>query len=540
MNFTRGGPSRPRPRFAVAALAGLTVVPLLLAGCADAGREEPSPSESSGAPNDDGAPRGDTLTIAVSAPATGINPASVNTAFATYALLAYEPLVYKATGGTIEPALAESWEVNDDNTQIDFTIRDGVTFADGEAVTAEAVKASLDYCSSEASVNRLTMAHVESVTVPADGVVAVKLVAPNPSIESMLSQAGGCGMIISPSGLEGIDDLTVDTDSAGAGAYVYRAADSVPGDTYTYIANPDYYDRDAKQHYERVVLRVIANAQAALNAVQTGQVDITVGDLTTAAQAKEAGLNLAWTPFIWAGLNLIDRGGETTAALGDVRVRQAINYAIDRESIAAALLGEFGVSTAQIAAEGFDGHSEDLEDAYAFDPDKARELLADAGYADGFTLPVMTVAFGGLDLVVTAITPMLAEVGITLEATVATDEKTYIDGMINRQYSAVAVGYGSQPMYEMAQNLVIPTGMPFNGFGTDDPEAMSILDDLARATGDDQRALAVELNTYLTEQAWFAPVMFGPQISYYGDTVTGIEISGASPTVQVLDVRSAG
>lgn len=529
--------SRPRSRLAVAALAGLTAVPLLLAGCADAGREEPSPSASStGA----GAPRGDTLTIAVSAPATGINPASVNTAFAMYALLAYEPLVYRATGGTIQPGLAESWEINDDNTQIDFTIRDGVSFADGEPVTAEAVKASLDYCGSEASVNRQTMAHIASVTVPTDGLVSVKLAAPNPSIESMLSQGGGCGMIISPSGLADIDNLTVDNDSAGAGAYIYRAAESVPGDTYTYVANSEYFDKDAKQHYERVVLRVIANPQAALNALQTGQVDITVGDLTTAAQAKEAGLNLAWTPFIWAGLNLIDRGGETTPALGDVRVRQAINYAIDRDSIAAALLGEFGVPTAQIAAEGFDGHSEELKDAYPYDPDKAKALLADAGYADGFTLPVMTVAFGGLDVLVTALTPMLAEVGITLEPTVATDEKTYIDGMVNRQYSAVAIGYGSQPMYEMGQGLVIPTALPFNGFGTDDPEAMAILDRLARAGGDDQRALAVELSTYLTEQAWFAPVMFGPQISYYADTVAGIEISGASPTVQVLDVRSAG
>lgn len=535
MNLTRG-PSRPRPRPAAAVLAVVTAVPLVLSGCADAGRE-PTTSTS---PTDGGTVRGDTLTIALSAPATGINPASVNTAFGTYALLAYEPLVYKATGGAVEPALAESWEINDDNTQIDFTIRDGVSFTDGSPVTAEAVKASLDHCASEASVNRQTMAKVESVTATEDGVVSVALLEPNPSIESMLSQTGGCGMIISPSGLAEVDDLTVDNDSAGAGAYIYRAAESVPGDTYTYVANPDYYDKDGKQHYERIVLRVITNAQAALNAVQTGQVDITVGDLTTAAQAKEAGLNLAWTPFIWAGLNLIDRGGETTPALGDVRVRQAINHAIDRESVATALLGEFGVPTAQIAAEGFDGHSEELADAYPFDPDKAKQLLAEAGYADGFTLPVMTVAFGGLDVLVTAITPMLAEVGITVDATVATDEKTYIDGMVNRQYSAVAVGYGSQPMYEMAQNLVVPTGVPFNGFGTEDPDALAILDDLARATGDEQRARAVDLSTYLTEQAWFAPVMFGPQISYYRDTVTGIEISGASPTVQVLDVRSAG
>jgi peptide/nickel transport system substrate-binding protein len=539
------GPSEGGPiRVALVSLVGLTLASLSLAGCANAGREVPTASSgTTTAPGtttpDAGPEHAASLTIAVAAPATGINPASVNTAFGSYALLAYEPLVYKGSAG-ISPALAESWQIDDDNTQIDFAIRQGVTFADGDAVTAEAVKASLDYCGSDASVNKATMAYVDSVTVPDGNHVSVHLTAPNPSIEWLFSQLNGCGMIISPKGLADIDDLTVDHDSAGAGAYVYTAAESVPGDTYTYLANPTYYDKANKQHYDKIVLRVIANAQAAFNAVQTGQVDATTGDLTTVTQAKDAGFNLAWTPFIWSGLNLIDRGGETTPALGDVRVRQAINYAIDRDSITSALLGDFGVPTAQISAEGFDGHSKDLESAYSYDPEKAKELLTEAGYADGFTLPVMTVAFGGLDTLVTAITPMLAAVGITVDATVATDEKTYMDGMTNHQYSAVAVGYGSQPMYEMALNLVNPAGLPFNGFGTDDEKALSIVDALSRASGDEQKALAVELNTYLTDQAWFAPVLFGPQIWYYTDATAGIEVSGQSPTVQVLDIYPAG
>jgi peptide/nickel transport system substrate-binding protein len=523
-------------RIALAAVAGVTVAALSLTGCANAGRETPEPTTTtSGAET----VRGESLTIAVTAPATGINPASVNTAFGAYALLAYEPLVYKGAGGVVNPALAESWEINGDNTQIDFTLRPDVTFADGTPVDADAVKASLDYCASDASVNKLSMQYVDSVTAPDASHVSVHLTQPNPLIEQQFSQMDGCGMIISPAGLANIDNLTVDNDSAGAGAYIYTAKESVPGDTYTYLANPTYYDKANKQHYDKVVLRVIANAQSALNAVQTGQVDMTIGDLTTATQAQQAGLNLAWTPFIWAGLNLIDRGGETTPAMGDVRVRQAINYAIDRQTIATALLGDFGVPTAQISADGFDGHSAELEDAYAYDPAKAKELLADAGYADGFTLPVMTVAFGGLDTIVTAITPMLAAVGITVQATVATDEKTYMEGMVNHQYSAVAVGYGSQPMYQMAQGLVVPTALPFNGFATDDPDALAIVDKLARATGDEQASLAVELNTYLTDQAWFAPVTFGPQIYYYSDAVGGIEVSGKSPTVQVLDIRPA-
>ena len=533
MSFRTMGRSRTRSTITVA--AGVTVAALVIAGCSNA---VPGSSGSGGASGSGAASAtvGNKLTVAVPAPATGINPASVNTAFGDFAAIAYEPLIRLSPGGKYTAGLAQSWKVAAGNKSMTLTLRDNVTFADGTPVTAAAVKASLDYCASKASVNRQTLKDLESVTTSGEHEVTVTLKEANPLFESMLSQKQGCGMIISPAGLKDPAKLTVDATSAGAGPYIYQPGQSVSGDTYTYTANPKYFDK-ARQHYKTIVLKVMAQPQAALNALTTGQVDLANGDLTTAKQVSgNKSLQVAWTPFVWSGLNLIDRGGQTTKAMGDVRVRQAINYAIDRKSLTTALLGQFGVPTDQPSVKGTDGWSQEAADVYSYNPTKAKQLMAQAGYSGGFDLPVISVAFGGLDTLTTALTPMLAKIGVRLKVKVATDEKTYLDGQYNHRYSASAVGYGSGPMYSMGMGLVDPTALPFNGFGTNDPKANTLLAKLRTASADQQGTIAQELNLYLVRQAWFAPVAFGPVLYYGRSGLGGLSVDGKHPTISVLDV----
>lgn len=523
MIFTTRAARRRATALAAAALVSIGTA----AGAASAGTTAAAPAGAAPV-------RGDVLNVAVPAPATGINPHSVNTAFATFAALAYEPLIYRGQHG-LEPALAESWTLGDGNTTLALTLRPDVTFADGTPVDAEAVKASLERCADESSINAQTMRDVDTIEVVDDLDLVVTLSQPNPLFDLQMTQGHGCGMIISPAGLAIIDELTVDRDSEGGGAYIYRAADSVPGSYYSYEANPTYYDLD-RQHFDRVVLHVMMNAQAAYNALQTGQVDVISGDLTTMAQAASDGFQVAWTPFIWVGLNLIDRDGELTPELGDVRVRQAINHAINRELISAALLGEYAVPTASPSAVGFDGFTEEARVAYPYDPERAKELLVEAGYPDGFTMKTLTVAFGGQDILAAALQGQLAEVGIQLELTTTFDEQGYIGGANDRSHSAVTVGYGSQPMFLMGSALVLPDAFPFNGFNTDDPEAIALFEALRTAEGDAQIAGAQALNTYLVDNAWFAPVLFAPAAVYARADLGGVELTGEAPTLSVLDV----
>src|SRR5690606_28917719 len=120
------------------------------------------------------------------------------------------------------------------------------------------------------------------------------------------------GQIISPTGVKHPDRLTADHPSQGAGAYVFDPEQSVPGDHYTYTANPGYHAKDERQHYDEVVIRVINDQQARVNALATGQIDLATGSPDTIDQVASGGNQVVWIPFVWQGLSLIDRDGEVS------------------------------------------------------------------------------------------------------------------------------------------------------------------------------------------------------------------------------------
>lgn len=413
----RSTPFAPRRRRVVLrSTAAVAVVGLLAAGCSDAAEKSAEGSSSSSGK----AVAGDTLTVGLQAPATSINPATIDTAFVTYTQLAYESLTYLAPDGSIKPALAESWKyVGEGNTQFDMKIRSDAKFADGTPVDAKAVKASLDYVRGAKGSSSQFLSMVKSIDVTGSNSVSIKLSEPNPMLPEMLSQSYPVGSIISPAGLKDPKKLTVQNTSHGAGAYVFDPKATIAGDHYTYTANPRYYDK-SKQHYKKVVVKVLANPQAALNAVKTGQVDIVAGDASTSSQAKSAGLQIEETPFVWNGLNLIDREGEVSKPLGDVKVRQAINHALDRKKLTKATAGDYGVPTSTTVVKGADGWSEEAAERYPYDPDKAKKMLKEAGYPDGFDLEVLSVRFAGIDTVTEAMKPQLEEVGIRIKPTYVT------------------------------------------------------------------------------------------------------------------------
>jgi ABC-type transport system substrate-binding protein len=478
---------------------------------------------------------GDTLVIGVQAPPSSLNPATVDVAFSEYTSIAYESLFYRAPDGTIQPSLAESWEyVGEGNTQFDITLRDGVTFTDGNPVDAEAVKASLEYGIGAGGSNAPSLAMVTSIEVTGPLTLSITMSAPNPMLPELLTPKYALGQIISPTGLADPEALTVENPSQGAGAYILNPGDTVAGDHYTYDANPDFFD-PSRQHYEQIVIQVIADQQAAMNALQSGQIDITAGSAETVSLAEGAGLQIAQTPFVWQGLNLIDRGGEVSEPLGDVRVRQAVNYAIDRETVSMALLGEYGVPTATVTVEGGDGWSEAAATRYPYDPDMARQLLTEAGYPDGFELDVLSVRFAGIDLMAEAVAGQLAEVGIDVNLNHVTDVGAYIGGATDHSYPAVAVGYGAQPMFIMGPGLFLASAPIFNGFATDSPELAQLYADAAAAPPEERAALDMQMQQYLVDEAWFAPVAFSPVFYYARTDLGGLSVSPEAPTADPLD-----
>jgi peptide/nickel transport system substrate-binding protein len=329
--------------------------------------------------------------------------------------------------------------------------------------------------------------------------------------------------------------LTPANPSAGSGPYVYDPSQSTTGDHYTYLARQGYWDK-SKQHFKKIVLRVIANPQAAVNALRTGQVDVvTGGDATTTQQVSDSGFRVTALPFVWQGLNLIDRDGFVSKPLGDVRVRQAINYAIDRKTVAKAVLGRYGVPTVETVVRGGDGWSAKDAKMYAYNPAKAKQLLTAAGYPDGFTLPVMSIVFAGIDTMAQAVAGELAKVGITVKLTSSTDVGTYIGGLTKQQYPAVAVGYGAQPMYLMGTGLFLPVAPLFNGFHTSRAKLSDLYTKAAAADADQRAKLDTQMQEYLVENAWFAPVAFSPVFYFSNTKIKGVKVSANAPTASPLD-----
>jgi ABC-type transport system substrate-binding protein len=482
--------------------------------------------------------RGDRLTFAMETEATSVNPATVNIAFVNYTLLAYEPLIYRASDGDLEPAVATSWEMGDGNATMSLELREGVTFTDGSPVDAAAVKASLEYARDGKGPNAHLLANVEDIEVAGPDQLTLHLSSPNPMLPEFLTQSYGIGQVISPTGVKDPSRLTADHPSQGAGAYVFDPDESVPGDHYTYTANPDYYAKDERQHYDEVVIRVINDQQARMNALTTGQIDLATGSPDTIDQAADQ--QVVWIPFVWQGLSLIDRDGAVSKPLGDVRVRQAINHAIDREEITKALLGEYGVPTDTIVVEGAEGWSEEAASRYPFDVDKAKSLMADAGYEDGFELDVLSIRFAGIDVMAEAIAPYLAEIGIEVKLNHVTDEQSYVQAATDRSHPAMSVGYGAQPMYLMGQGLFLPGAGIFNGFQTERPELTKLYEQAAGAEDDERQRLNQEMVTYLTDEAWFAPVAFGPVLYVSRPDLGGVAVSPNAPVATPLDWYDLG
>lgn len=485
----------------------------------------------------DGKPvSGDTLTVAVQSAPNSMEPGTVDAAFVHFTELAYDPLIRQASDGSLEPDLATSWKfVGSGNRQLDLTLRPGVTFSDGSPLSAQGVKASLDYARKAPGAQASYLGTVTSIDVAGPLSLSIKLSAANPLLPNILDQYSGVGQIISPKALENPKALTVSTRSAGAGPYVYDAATSVAGDHYTYTARAGYFD-SSRQHYKKIVLRVIANQQAAVNALKTGQVDAVVGgDTSLAAQVKGAGMRVASVPFVWQGLNLIDRAGERSKPLADLRVRQAINYALDRPTLAKAALGDYGVPTTQVSVEGADGYSPDAASKYAYDPAKAKALLAQAGYPDGFTLPTVAIKFAGIDTMAQAIKNQLQAVGIRVQLTTVSDANNYVADATSKRFAAMAVGYGAQPMYLAGQGLFMPTAAVFNPFKSAAPTLTDLYQRAAAAAPAQRADLDRQMQDFLVDNAWFAPAAFSPVLYFSRGNLGGLKVSGASPVADPLD-----
>jgi peptide/nickel transport system substrate-binding protein len=509
-------PFRSSARIAALAAAGAVA----LTSCSSSGDD----AGSGGGAESGGAARGGALNLGQIQDITSWDPgqAHVGPKLVPYQL-AYDSLILRQPDGGYAPMLASEWGYTDDSkTTFSVDLRDGVTFSDGAPFDAEAVKANLDHFKAANGPQANQLADVSSVTVVDADTVEIALAQPNPALEYYLSQAAG--LMGSPEQL-GTDAIT--SAPAGTGPYELDTTSSVAGNQYVFTARDGYWNTGL-QYWDSVTLKVLSDPSARVNALSSGQVDAVTLEARTANQAEGAGKELLTQPVNWMGLLLMDRGGKVNPELADVRVRQAINHAFDRDTILEQMQSGYGTVTSQVFGANSSGYDPELEDAYTYDPEKAKELLAEAGHPDGFT---MTVPLADpMSSVAPFFQQPLADIGITVE-TASVPVQSYQAELGSGNYPAGWWVLFQGPTWVAVEQL-LSTDALYNPFDSTDPELQRLIEDV-RAAGDDDAQPAQALNAYLVENAWFAPWFRTEEVMGYDATKIAVEpqVEQAVPSI---------
>lgn len=447
--------------------------------------------------------------------------------------LSYEPLIRLNTDGSFSPGLATKWGyVGEGNRTFEMTIRGKAKFADGSSVTATSVANTLNHYLANPGPLSHFLTGVKKAVATDDKTVRVNLDAPNPILPVVFSQSSNWGNVISPAGLKNPKKLASET--FGAGAYVLDKAQSVEGDHYTFVPNENYWNPKAV-HWDKVVVRILPDTNAALQALKSGQIQVdmnTQGEIV--GQARDVdGVTLAEGPGAVQSLFLMDRGGQLTKPLGDVRVRRALNHAVDRDAIAKALGGDY-TPTAQIAPVGTDGHDASLDDSYPHDLKKAKRLLAEAGYPDGFKMKVLSMSLYQTDVLAQATASQLKKVGVKLELkSVGTDINQLISDMASKKYAAVFFNAGTDMFTNALQNFASPAS-PLNPFASQGKDVLGAFDALAAAPEGQVGKASVAVGEAVVDQAWFVPLVQSKAYAFTRD----ISKVGSVGNAGALDVLS--
>ncbi len=375
-------------------------------------------------------------------------------------LVNYDPVTLEPV-----PALAESWSVSEDGTVYTFTLREGVTFSDGSAVDAEAVKYSLDRLARRETGTSYTAGLILNTVVgwsdvrppapPAVGegtptpqpvdaadsisgveviderTVQITLVRPLSAFLNRLTLPGGSIIPVGAGEVEGFAQAPICT-----GPYV--VSEFTPNQQVVLTANENYWG--GAPDVQRVVIRVIPEQSVQVLEYEAGALDIVAvppSDLGRLRGDGTFGVQLVEIPTL-SLLNL--RVNLQDEVLGDVRVRRALALAVDRQTIIDTVLQGQGVPADGLYPPGLTAF-DDAFDPFPYDPEAARALLAEAGYPDGVEITLRTGQIETERRVLTAIQQTAAPAGFDIIVS-ATERSVYDQDRTACTMQAGTVGWG--------------------------------------------------------------------------------------------------
>ncbi|WP_019631443.1 ABC transporter substrate-binding protein [Actinomadura atramentaria] len=362
----------------------------------------------------------------------------------------YDRLVYSAADGTLKPMLATSWETTDGGRALVMKLRENVKFQDGTPLDAAAVKKSLDRARDDDSVVKGELTMVKSVEVVDDHTVKLHVTGGIGALIGSLTDRAG--MIISP---KAIDGGRLATEPVGAGPY--KVVENRAGDRVAYERVDGYWDADA-QRVKRMVFRVMGDDQTRLNALRTGELNMALIRQNQVGSAQQMGMR------VLAGESPTFYTFQVNAAskpFNDEKVRLALNLAMDRKAIGDGLLEGFCTPQVQpwpATSWAYDKSVGDGLDKWPHDTAKAKSLLAEAGYPNGFSFKALAVNISGYSAIAEALQQQFAQVGVKMDLQIVEAAQAAKAFTIDKTADAAVLGYSPTPDPQgVLDRLLLPT-----------------------------------------------------------------------------------
>lgn len=483
-------------RKALAAAAALTVSALALTGCAQGGGANAGGADA---------------TIRIGSLYEPVNLSNVagGGQGVTEALTGnvYESLFKLNDDGTISPLLATKHEMSSDGLTYTFTLRDGVKFHSGKALTSADVKASIEavLAPDSQSARKSSLEVIKSIETPDARTVKVDLKQRSISFPYLLSYIW----------VVNADAKNLEKQEDGTGPYTL--GEWKRGSTLTLKRWTDYWGEKAKNG--KVVFSYFTDATAEDTALTSGRVD-----LITSVQNPDALPQLEKS-----GKFTINDGKSTTKELlafndrakpfTDAKVRQAIYSAIDRKKLLNAIWGDYGTLIGSMVPPS-DPWYEDLTQLNPYDPERSKTLLREAGLASGFTFTLDTPSYDPHPAVAEFLQSELKKVGITVKINTISADEWYTKVFKNHDFEATLQEH-------VNDRDVVWYGNPEFYWGYDNPQVTKWIDEAEQASSEaEQTDLLKRANRQIATDAASAWLYLYPQIVVASKDVSGYPVNG--------------
>jgi len=433
----------------------------------------------------------------------------------------YEGLFQLLDDGSVQPRLAEDYSVSEDGLTYTIKLKSDVTFHSGDPLTAADVKHSIERVTAETSKSsrKNSLANIESIEAPDDATVVIHLESRSISLPYNLTYVWI------------VNDAAADLTSAADGTGPYKLDSWRRGSSISLVPNENYWGEKPKNG--GVTYTYFTEATALNNALLTNAVDIitSVQSPDSLAQFKD---NPSFT---------VSEGASTTKEVlafndrvepfSNTKVRKAITRAINREQLLNSIWGEYGTLIGSFVPPT-DPWYVDLNDVDAYDVESAKQLLSEAGFADGFSFTLDTPNYDPHPIVAQFVQNELAKVGIKVNINIITANEWYTKIYQARDFEATLQEH-------VNHRDIVFYGNPNFYWGYNNQQVVDLIAGAeASATEEEQVEKLKEANRIIAEDAASTWLYLYPQIVVSSSSVSGYPVNGLNSQFFAYDIVKRG